>query len=191
MKTALFSLSDQAQDHPPAWGDGFGGYAQRAASRYGQFIAQNALSATGNALLGYELRYARCRCSGFWPRAGHAVLRNFLTYNRTEKELRLQFAMYAAAFGAGAIAGTWQPERPSLVTKGYQGVITQTGFWRLRQFSRRIRARHHARSQAEQVCQHCRRSQIHSLERPNRCSDRLGTHPPSRFYTCWVILPCW
>ena len=69
VKTALFSLSDQAQDHPPEWGDGFGGYAQRAASRYGQFITQNALSATGNALLGYEPRYDRCRCTGFWPRA--------------------------------------------------------------------------------------------------------------------------
>ncbi|HEY2458164.1 MAG TPA: hypothetical protein VGI13_12755, partial [Candidatus Acidoferrum sp.] len=31
MKTAFVSLSDQAQDHPSEWGDGFGGYAKRAA----------------------------------------------------------------------------------------------------------------------------------------------------------------
>lgn len=128
VKTAFFSLSDQAQNHPPEWGDGFGGYAERTASRYGQFVAQNALSGVGNALLGYEPRYDRCSCEGFWPRTGHAVLRNFLTYNRTEKEMRPQFAMYAGAFGGGVIAGTWQPDSPGLLTKGYQGVVTQAIF---------------------------------------------------------------
>ena len=126
-KTAFFSLSDQAQNNPPQWGDGFDGYAKRTASRYGQFVSQNALSGFGNALLGYEPRYDRCRCTGFWPRTGHAVLRNFLTYNRTEKEMRPQFALYAGAFGAGVIAGTWQPGNTSL-PKGYQGVITQVIF---------------------------------------------------------------
>ena len=128
VKTAFFSLSDQAQDHPPEWGDGFGGYAKRTASRYGQFVAQNALSAGGNALLGYEPRYDRCKCTGFWPRTGHALLRNFLTYDRTEKDMRPQIAMYAGAFGAGIIAGTWQPGSPGLLTKGYQGVVTQAAF---------------------------------------------------------------
>ena len=128
VKTAFFALSDQAQDHPQEWGDGFGGYAKRTASRYGQFVAQNALSGAGNALLGYEPRYDRCRCTGFWPRTRHAVVRNFVTYNRTEKELRPQLAMYAGAFGAGVIAGTWQPDNPGLVTKGYQGVVTQVIF---------------------------------------------------------------
>ena len=128
VKTAFFSLTDQAENHPPEWGDGFGGYAKRTASRYGQFVAQNSLSGAGNALLGYEPRYDRCRCVGFWPRTGHAVLRNFLTYNRTEKEMRPQFAMYAGAFGGGIIAGSWEPGNPSLLTKGYQGAITQAIF---------------------------------------------------------------
>lgn len=128
VKTAFFSLSDQAEDHPPEWGDGFGGYAKRTASRYGQFVAQNALSAGGNALLGYEPRYDRCKCTGFWPRTGHALLRNFLTYDRTERHLRPQIAMYTGAFGAGVIAGTWQPASPNLLTKGYQGAVTQAAF---------------------------------------------------------------
>ena len=128
LKTALFSLSDHAENHPQEWGDGLGGYAKRAASRYGQFVAQNALSSVGNALLGYEPRYDRCRCTGFWPRTGHAVLRNFVTYNRTEKQLRPQFGMYAGAFAGGVIAGTWQPDNPGLLAKGYQGVITQAIF---------------------------------------------------------------
>src|ERR1700739_159616 len=128
VKTAFFALSDQAQNHPPEWGDGFGGYAKRVGSRYGQFVAQNALTATGNALLGYETRYDRCQCTGFWPRTRHAVVRNFVTYNRTEKELRPQLGMYAGAFGGGVIAGTWQPANPSLVTKGYQGFVTTAIF---------------------------------------------------------------
>lgn len=128
VKTAFFSLSDQARNHPEEWGDGFGGYAKRTASRYAQFVSQNALSASGNALLGYEPRYDRCRCTGFWPRTNHAIVRNFVTYNRTEKELRPQLGMYLGAFGGGVIAGTWQPNKPNLLTKGYQGVVTQAIF---------------------------------------------------------------
>jgi hypothetical protein len=36
--------------------------------------------------------------------------------------------LYAGAFGAGVIAGTWAPGNPDLVPKGYQGVITQAAF---------------------------------------------------------------
>jgi hypothetical protein len=128
VKTALFSLSDQAANSPPEWGDGFGGYAKRTASRYGQFVTQNALAGFGNGLLGYEPRYNRCRCTGFWPRTRHAFARNFVTYDRTEQHLRPQIGMYAGAFGAGVIAGTWQPANPSLIAKGYQGVATQVVF---------------------------------------------------------------
>jgi hypothetical protein len=128
VKTAFFALSDHAQNNPPEWGDGFGGYAKRVGSRYGQFVMQNAFSGAGNALLGLEPRYDRCRCTGFWRRTRHAFVRNFVTYNRTERQLRPQVALYAGAFGAGAIAGSWQPGNPSLLTKGYQGVVTQLAF---------------------------------------------------------------
>jgi hypothetical protein len=56
------------------------------------------------------------------------LLRNFVTYNRSEKELRPQLALFGAAFGAGVIAGTWEPGNPSLLTRGYQGMITQVFF---------------------------------------------------------------
>jgi len=36
--------------------------------------------------------------------------------------------MYAGAFGGGVIAGTWPPGNVSLLTKGYQGVVTQAAF---------------------------------------------------------------
>jgi hypothetical protein len=128
VKTLLFSVGDQINDSPPSWGTGFGGYARRVGSRQGQFVIQNSFVALGNGLLGYEPRYDRCRCSGFWHRTGHAFARNFVTYNRTEKELRPQLALYGGAFAAAVVAGTWKPEDTSLVTAGYQGIVTQVGF---------------------------------------------------------------
>jgi hypothetical protein len=126
-KTALFSLSDQARNRPPAWGDGWGGYGKRVASRQGEFIVQNSLSALGNGILGYEPRYDVCRCEGFWRRTGHAVIRNFVTYDRTETRLRPQLALYAGAFGAGVVAGSWTPNH-DLLTTGGRGALTQAGF---------------------------------------------------------------
>ena len=126
-KTAMFSVGDQIDNSPPEWGTGFDGYAKRVGSRQGQFVIQNALVAAGNAVLGYEPRYDRCRCSGVWPRTGHAVLRAFFTYDRTEKHLRPQLPLYAGAFGAGVVAGTWKPHS-DLPAEGYRGAITQTIF---------------------------------------------------------------
>ena len=127
IKTALFSISDQVQDRPPAWGDGWAGYGKRVAARQGQFVIQNSLSALGDGLVGYEPRYNRCQCTGFWPRTGHAVARNFVTYDRTETKLRPQVPLYAAAFGAGVVAGTWTPNHDLLTTGGH-GVLSQAGF---------------------------------------------------------------
>ena len=32
---------------------------------------------------------------------------------------------YAAAFGAGVTVASWEPNYPSVLTKGYQNVVTQ------------------------------------------------------------------
>ncbi len=71
---------DEARGAPSQWGGGIGGYSRRS----------NSLAALGNAKLKYEPRYDQCRCSGFWPRTRHAIMRNFLTYNQSEEELRPQ-----------------------------------------------------------------------------------------------------
>jgi hypothetical protein len=125
IKSALFSLGDQMNGRPPEWGGGIGGYSQRFASRYGQSLIQNTLSASGNALLKYEPRYDRCRCMGFWPRTRHAFIRNFVTYNRTEKNHRPQLALYAGALGSGAISTTWLPGKQNPWVEGYQAMISQ------------------------------------------------------------------
>ena len=84
---------DQVRGTPRQWDDGWGGYAERWGSREGQFIAANTLAALGNAKLGYEVRYDQCKCQGLWPRTRHAIVRNFLTYDRSEEQRHPQWAL--------------------------------------------------------------------------------------------------
>lgn len=118
---------DQARGAPHEWGGGFAGYGRRYAARYGQFVVQNSVVAGGNALLGLEPRYDFCRCNGFWPRTRHAVSRNFLAYNHTERELRPQFPMYAGAFAAGVLYNTWLPGQHNIWAGGAYGMLSQAG----------------------------------------------------------------
>lgn len=119
---------DQARGVPREWGGGWGGYAKRFASREGQFFASNSITAFGNAKLGYEPRYDQCKCSGFGPRIRHAVVRNFVTYNRTERERRPQWALYAGAFGGGLISTAWKPHPRNGFAEGGRAVLGQAGW---------------------------------------------------------------
>jgi hypothetical protein len=125
IKTTIFAVRDQVHGRNPEWGDGFGGFAKRFADRQGQFIVQNSLSSLGNGILGWEPRYDRCRCDGFRSRTRHAVVRNFVTYDSTEKQLRPQIMPYIGAFGGSALATSWSPGHSVWQVRGYQGVITQ------------------------------------------------------------------
>jgi hypothetical protein len=81
IKTTLFTIHDQVHNTYPEWGDGFDGFAKRFGTRQAEFIIQNSVISLGDGLLGWEPRYDRCRCEGFWPRTRHAISRNFVTYD--------------------------------------------------------------------------------------------------------------
>ncbi len=125
IKTGFFAVHDQVRDTPAAWGDGFSGFAKRAGSNQATNIIQNSFTSVGQGMVGWEPRYDRCRCDGAWPRFRHAFIRNFITYNHTEQSIRPNIMPFAAAFGAGAISATWNPNNPTITVKGYQSVITQ------------------------------------------------------------------
>lgn len=118
---------DQARGEPSQWAGGMPGYGRRYAARYGQFVVQNSVVAGGNALLGYEPRYDFCRCTGFWARTIHAVSRNFVAYNRTERELRPQVPTYLGAFGAGMLYSSWLPGQHNIWQGGAFNVLSQAG----------------------------------------------------------------
>jgi len=125
---------DQARGAPSEWGGGLGGYSKRFASREGQFISANSLAALGNAKLKYEPRYDRCTCSGFWPRTRHSIIRNFLTYNQSERELRPQWALYGGAFGGGLISTAWKPHPRNAFAEGGRAMLGQAGYGALLNF---------------------------------------------------------
>jgi len=118
---------DQARGEPHDWGGGFAGYGRRYAARYGEFVVQNSIVSGGNALLGYEPRYDFCRCNGFRRRTLHAISRNFVAYNRTERELRPQVPMYTGAFAAGLLYNTWLPGQQNIWRGGAYNMLSQAG----------------------------------------------------------------
>jgi hypothetical protein len=119
---------DQARGVPAQWGGGMAGYADRFGSRYGQFAISNTFHAIGNAALGYEPRYDLCRCTGFWPRTRHAVVMNFVNYNRTERELRPATPLYVGSFGAGMISSVWLPAHRNPWGQGGYAVLSQAAW---------------------------------------------------------------
>jgi hypothetical protein len=125
---------DQARGVPSQWDDGWAGFGERWGSREGQFITANTLAALGNAKLGYEVRYDRCKCDGLWPRTRHAFIRNLLTYDRSEEHLRPQWALYGGAFGGGALSTVWKPGSQSVLTNGVYGMLGQVGYGTLLNF---------------------------------------------------------
>lgn len=145
IKTTLFAVHDQVADRHPQWGADFVGFSKRLADRQAQFIIQNSVTSAANGLLMWEPRYDRCHCGGFWPRTRHAVVRNFVTYGRTEKSLRPQLMPYLGAFTASATATVWEPGNPSWQIRGYQAAITQVfvgaGINWIGEFGAEIRAR--------------------------------------------------
>jgi hypothetical protein len=128
MKRMFAAGIDQARGAPREWGGGFGGYSKRFASREGQFITANTVAWLGNAKLKYEPRYDQCRCSGFWPRTRHAIMRNFLTYNETEQELRPQWALYGGALVGGSVSTAWKPHPRNAFAEGGRAMLGQAGY---------------------------------------------------------------
>jgi len=125
IKTGFFAMHDQVKNSPPAWGDDFSGFAKRVGSNQATNIIQNSFTSLGQGMVGWEPRYDRCRCAGGWARLRHAFIRNFITYDRSERSIRPNIMPFAAAFGAGVIGATWNPDNPTITVKGYQSVITQ------------------------------------------------------------------
>jgi hypothetical protein len=134
MKRMFAAGVDQARGVPYQWDDGWTGYAERFASREGQFIAANSLAALGNAKLGYEVRYDQCKCQGLWPRTRHAFIRNLVTYDRSEEHLRPQWALYGGAFGGGLISTAWKPQPRNAFAEGGRAAAEQVGWGTLLNF---------------------------------------------------------
>jgi hypothetical protein len=134
VKRMIVAGVDQWREAPLQWGDDWGAYGKRFASREGQFMTANTLTFLGNTVLKYEPMYDQCECSGFLRRTRHAIMRNFLTYDFSEQRLRPQWALYGGAFAGGVISTTWRPSNYSVLTNGAFAVLGQAGYGSLLNF---------------------------------------------------------
>jgi hypothetical protein len=55
-------------------------------------------------------------------------MRNFLTYDQSERQLHPQWALYAGAFGGGLISTAWKPHPQSILRNGAYGMLGQAGY---------------------------------------------------------------
>src|ERR1039458_6391055 len=70
----------------------------------------------------------------FGPRARHAIMRNFLTYNKSEQQLRPQWALYGGSFGGGLISTAWKPHPRDAFAEGGRAMLGQAGYGTLLNF---------------------------------------------------------
>lgn len=117
------SIIDQRQDRPEAWEQNAGGYARRFGSRFGKFAVSSGIEHSTAYLLGHDPRYIRCRCEGFFPRFGHALAYQVVSYNREGKRV-FYGSRLLGAFGGEAVSTAWLPGQKWYV-EGYQGAIQQ------------------------------------------------------------------
>jgi hypothetical protein len=55
-------------------------------------------------------------------------MRNFLTYNQSEQELRPQWGLYGGSFGGGVISTAWKPHPRNAFAEGGRASAEQAGF---------------------------------------------------------------
>lgn len=104
------AAGDQAGNEPPQWGQGGDAYARRVGSRFATFAIQDTLQTAVAAGMQYDVRYLRCKCEGFFPRVGHAMMQSFVTKNRDGK-WRPNIPNWVGGMGGTAIAVYgWYPD---------------------------------------------------------------------------------
>jgi hypothetical protein len=112
---------------PPEWGPGAAAYGRRSASWLGVFGIEETVHHGGAAALGYDPRYLRCGCKGFFRRSGHAIKWSFVTKN-TAGRTRLDLPTLAGAYGGGMLSTYWYPSRYQPLTDGARIGHQEMGF---------------------------------------------------------------
>ena len=95
----------------PEWGEGFGGYAQRYASRYGMSLASKTTFYGLGEILHEDVTYHRCECSGVLRRSSHALTQAYVAHTASGKAIPSIPALVAPFVGAEAGVAGWFPAR--------------------------------------------------------------------------------
>ncbi len=121
------ALGEHLNNEPSQWHQGLEGYAKRTASVWARFTLSDSYEAAGAAALGQEVRYVRCRCSGFFPRFGYSLTSSLFTQNARGRIVPA-VARVGGEFGAEYTARLWRPESYQTDSRIARSVLFQTGF---------------------------------------------------------------
>jgi hypothetical protein len=135
---------------PPEWREGVAGWGKRTLYWTGVIATQDTIRQGADAAMGYDPRYRKCDCKGFFRRSGHAVLWTFLTRD-SAGDTRVDVPSLASDYGAGMLSMLWYPRRYNPlkdgVRAGTQEVGLSVGLSTLREFGPELKRAflpHHA-----------------------------------------------
>lgn len=117
----------QIGNDPKEWTRSWEGYGKRVGTTFALFTIDTGVHEAGDAMLGLDPRYFRCRCRGGMRRTWNAVEMSFLAYNR-QGHKRFDFPQLVGAYGSGMIVTTWYPKHYDPLVQGVQMGHQQMGF---------------------------------------------------------------
>jgi hypothetical protein len=103
------------------------GWGKRSLYWAGVIATQETIRQGTDAALGYDPRYRKCDCKGFFHRSGHAVLWTFFTIDGAGST-RLDVASLAGAYGGGMLSMLWYPRRYNPLKDGLRTGTQELGF---------------------------------------------------------------
>jgi hypothetical protein len=104
---------------PEGWPRSFSGYSRRAGSQITLLMFEEGVHEGGDAALGLDPRYYRCRCAGFLRRSGHALKMTFLAYD-AQGHLHLDTPRLAGDYGGAMLITSWYPSQYRARVQGVQ-----------------------------------------------------------------------
>jgi len=101
----------QAYDAPPEWGGGFHASTVRVASNFGIELVTTTVHYGLGAVFHEDIAYYRCRCTGMFPRLGHALISTVTASRGRDGRTVFSFSGLAAPYAGAMAALAWYPDR--------------------------------------------------------------------------------
>ncbi len=101
---------DQARDRPPQWGEGWGGFGERYASHFGQYMIQRSVMAPVQAIDQEDTRFFRSHRSGYKRRFLDAIVQTAWRHD-DRGGMMPAYSEFVGDYTAAAISRVWWPNR--------------------------------------------------------------------------------
>jgi hypothetical protein len=102
---------DQSKPSPPEWDHGGQGFGERYGFRYGMVLFATTAKYSLGAAMQEDVSYHKCDCTGFFPRALHAVSSTVTARTRSGQTVLSLPALVAPYAGSFTAVKAWYPAR--------------------------------------------------------------------------------